>query len=112
VEDRNGVQGKTREIRLVKRSPMYWRVKFDHPPLNIFGPETIPQSNEIVTALETDESLRVVVFGSAVEGFFLTHYDFLSKPEDSTSLPPGPRGCSNCRTCSCASVVHPLYPSP
>jgi enoyl-CoA hydratase/carnithine racemase len=85
-------QGNTKQIRLAKRSPMYWRVTFDHPPLNIFGPETIPQLNEIVTALETDESLKVVVFDSAVEGFFLTHYDLLAKLEDSTNLPPGPTG--------------------
>jgi hypothetical protein len=35
---------------------------------------------------------KVVVFDSAVEGFFLTHYDFLAKTDDSTSLPPGPTG--------------------
>src|SRR5580704_5952510 len=92
MEHRNGVRENTKEIRLVKRSPMYWRVTFDHPPLNIFGPETIPELNEIVTAIETDKSLKVVVFDSAVEGFFLTHYDFLAKPEDSTDLPPGPTG--------------------
>jgi len=56
------------------------------------GPETIPQLNEIITELETDEQFKVVVFDSAVEGFFLTHYDFLAKPEDSASLPPGPTG--------------------
>jgi enoyl-CoA hydratase/carnithine racemase len=91
VEHRNGVQKSTRQIRLEKHSPMYWRVTFDHQPLNIFGPETIPELNEIVTGLETDKSLKVV-FDSAVEGFFLTHYDFLGKLEDSTSLPPGPTG--------------------
>jgi len=83
---------KTRQVRLARRSPGYWRVTFDIPPLNIFGPETIPQLNEIVTALETDEQVKVVVFDSAVEGFFLTHYDFLAKLEDSTKLPPGPTG--------------------
>ena len=82
MEHRNGMQRNTNQIRLVKCSPMYWRVTFDHPPLNIFGPETIPQLNEIVTALEIDESLKVVVFDSAVEGFFLTHYDFLARLED------------------------------
>jgi len=82
----------TREIRLVRRSPAYWRVTFDHPPLNIFGPETIPQLNEVITALETDEQVKVVVFDSSVDGFFLTHYDFLAKPEETTSLPPGPTG--------------------
>jgi enoyl-CoA hydratase/carnithine racemase len=82
----------TKRIRLTRRSPYYWRVTLDHPPLNIFGPETIPQLNEIVTALETDEDVTVVVFDSAIEGFFMTHYDFLAKPEDTTRLPPGPLG--------------------
>ena len=83
---------KTRQVRLARRSPSYRCVTFDIPPLNIFGPETIPQLNEIVTTLETDEQVKVVVFDSAVEGFFLTHYDFLAKIEDSISLPPGPTG--------------------
>jgi enoyl-CoA hydratase/carnithine racemase len=82
----------TKQIYLTRRSPHYWRVTFDHAPLNIFGPETIPQLNEIVTALETDDQVRVVVFDSAVRGFFLTHYDFLAKPIETTSLPPGPTG--------------------
>ena len=83
---------KAAEIRLARRSPTYWQVTFDHPPLNIFGPETIPQLNEIITALETDQHVKVVVFDSAVEGFFLTHYDFLARLEDLTGLPPGPTG--------------------
>jgi enoyl-CoA hydratase/carnithine racemase len=81
-----------RQIRLERRSSFYWRVTFDHPPLNIFGPETIPQLNEIITTLENDALVKVVVFDSAVEGFFLTHYDFLAKSEATTSLPPGPTG--------------------
>src|SRR5437762_6954902 len=82
----------TKQIHLTRRSPHYWRVTIDHPPLNVFGPETIPQLNEVITALETDEDVKVVIFDSAVEGFFLTHYDFLAKIEDTTSLPPGPTG--------------------
>ena len=58
------------------------RVTFDHPPLNIFGPESIPQLDGVVTALETDDKVKVVVFDSAVEGFFITHYDFLAKLEE------------------------------
>ena len=79
-------------IVLTRRSPAYWRVTLDHPPLNIFGPETIPQLDEIITALEVDEYLKVVVFDSAVEGFFMTHYDFLARPEDTIRLPTGPKG--------------------
>src|SRR5881296_3096067 len=82
----------TRQILLTRRSPAYWRVTFNHPPLNIFGPDAIPQLNEIITALETDAHVKVVVFDSAIQGFFLTHYDFLAKLEDTTGLPPGPTG--------------------
>jgi enoyl-CoA hydratase/carnithine racemase len=82
----------TKQILLTRRSPAYWRVTINHPPLNIFGPDTIPQLSEAITALETDKEVKVVVFDSAVEGFFLTHYDFLAKVEDTTSLPTGPLG--------------------
>jgi enoyl-CoA hydratase/carnithine racemase len=80
------------KIRLVRRSSEYWRVTFDLPPLNIFGPAHIPQLEAIVSALETDERVKVVVFDSAVEGFFLTHYDFLAKLEESTKFPTGATG--------------------
>jgi enoyl-CoA hydratase/carnithine racemase len=82
----------TEHVQLERRLPAYWRVTFDCPPLNIFGPESIPQLNEIITALETDEYVKVVVFDSAVEGFFLTHYDFLAPLEATTGMPPGPTG--------------------
>src|ERR1700679_820789 len=80
------------KIRLVRHSEEYWRVTFDLPPLNIFGPAHIPQLQEIVASLETDNRVKVVVFDSAVEGFFLTHYDFLAKLEDSTKYPSGATG--------------------
>jgi enoyl-CoA hydratase/carnithine racemase len=89
---KNDTDTDTKQIRLTRHSAQLWRVTFNHPPLNIFGPETIPQLNDIVTALETDKDVQVVVFESAVEGFFLTHYDFLAKLEDTTSLPTGPTG--------------------
>ncbi len=81
-----------KQIHLTRRSPHYWRVTIDHPPLNIFGPDTIPQLDEVITAIETDVDVKVVVFDSAVEGFFLTHYDFVAPVENTTRLPPGPTG--------------------
>jgi len=81
-----------KQIHLTRHSRNYWRVTIDHPPLNIFGPDTIPQLDEVITAIETDEDVKVVVFDSAVEGFFLTHYDFVAPVEDTTRLPPGPTG--------------------
>ena len=87
----------TREITLERRSPSYWRVTFDLPPLNIFGPREIPQLEAVVKSLESDDHVKVVVFESAIEGFFLTHYDFLAKPDEpaaerlgSTGLRPLP----------------------
>src|SRR6185295_11098110 len=82
----------SKQIHLTRRSPEYWRVTIDHPPLNIFGPNTIPQLDEVITAIETDEDVKVVVFDSAIEGFFLTHYDFVAPVENTTRLPPGPTG--------------------
>jgi enoyl-CoA hydratase/carnithine racemase len=56
------------------------------------GPEFVLKFREIMSAIETDENLRVVVFDSAVEGFFLNHSDFSVKMEELTSLPQGPTG--------------------
>ena len=92
ISARAGEVTTTKQIHLTQRSPNYWRVTIDHPPLNIFGPDTIPQLNEVITAIESNPDVKVVVFDSAVEGFFLTHYDFLAKLEDTTRLPPGPTG--------------------
>jgi enoyl-CoA hydratase/carnithine racemase len=92
MKNATGTATSTKRIELTRRSPQYWRVTLNHPPLNVFGPESIPQLNEIVTTLETDKEVKVVVFDSAVEGFFLTHYDFLAKIEDTTALPTGPTG--------------------
>jgi len=79
-------------IRLGQNSDAYWKVTIDLPPINIFGPANIPQLEEIVSKLESDDRVKVVVFDSAVDGFFLTHYDFLAKPEESAKFPVGRTG--------------------
>src|SRR4051812_42586598 len=56
------------------------------------GPEFVPQIREIVTELENDDDVKVVVFESAVGGFFLNHSDFLANFEDLTGIPQGPTG--------------------
>src|SRR5580693_2655794 len=81
-----------KQIRIQRRTPEYWQVTLDNPPFNIFGPETIPQLNEVITQLESDSRVRVVVFDSAVPGFFLTHYDFVPPLAATTDLASGPTG--------------------
>src|SRR6201989_271344 len=79
-------------IRVERRLPAYWRVTFDLPPVNICGPKDTLQLDEIITAIEKDEQVKVVVFDSAVDGFFITHYDFVAPLEESARIPPGPTG--------------------
>src|SRR5579862_6795296 len=83
---------KTTEICLAKRSPEYWQITFNNPPLNLFGPEMLPQVGEIITAIETDKQVKVVVFDSSVEGFFMIHLDFLANLDEMAHLPPGNTG--------------------
>ena len=54
--------------------------------------EARQQFRDIMNALETDAAVKVVIFESAVEGFFLNHSDFLAKLEDLTGIPQGPTG--------------------
>ena len=79
-------------IRVTRHSAAYWRVTVDIPPLNIFGPANIPQLEQAISSIEADSELKVVVFDSAVDGFFATHYDFLSPLEESTKFPAGRTG--------------------
>jgi enoyl-CoA hydratase/carnithine racemase len=83
---------KSTQIRLTRRSPAYWRVTIDNPPINVMGPEMVQEFQVIMDALEADEHVRVVVFDSAVDNYFLNHSDFTAKMEDLTSLPAGPTG--------------------
>src|SRR5580693_4482073 len=83
---------KPAQIRVARRSPAYWRVTFDNPPINVMGPEMVREFQEVIGALEADEHVRVVVFDSAVDNYFLNHSDFTTKLEDLTSMPAGPTG--------------------
>jgi enoyl-CoA hydratase/carnithine racemase len=80
------------QIRLTRSSAACWRITFDNPPLNVMGPQFVREFGEIVTAIETDRDVKVVVFDSAVEGFFLNHSDFLADMKELTSMPQGPTG--------------------
>ena len=81
-----------KQIRLTRRSTAYWRVTIDNPPINVMGPEMVREFQEVMDALQADEHVRVVVFDSAVEDYFLNHSDFTGKLEDLTSMPNGPTG--------------------
>jgi enoyl-CoA hydratase/carnithine racemase len=80
------------QIRLNRISKAYWRVTFDNPPLNVMGPQLVREFKPIISAMEADEDVRVLVFDSAVDGFFLNHSDFNADMKELTSMPQGPTG--------------------
>ena len=55
--------------------PGLWTITFNNPPINIFVPETIVELGAIMTDLEADRSVKVVVFQSANPDFFVAHLD-------------------------------------
>jgi enoyl-CoA hydratase/carnithine racemase len=80
------------QIRVTRSSSAYWRVTFDNPPLNVMGPQFVREMREIIAAVEADEGVKVLIFESAVDGFFLNHSDFYADMKDLTSMPQGPTG--------------------
>jgi enoyl-CoA hydratase/carnithine racemase len=80
------------QIRIDRASKAYWRITFENPPLNVMGPQFVREFRDIIASIEADAELKVVVFDSAVEGFFLNHSDFFTNFGDLTSIPQGPTG--------------------
>lgn len=82
----------TPQIRVTRRTPAYWRVTFDNAPLNVMGPQMVQEFTHLIDAIEADDDVRVVVFDSSVDGYFLNHSDFKARIEDMLALPPGRTG--------------------
>lgn len=55
--------------------PGRWTITFSNPPINMFVPETIVELGALMTELETDPFVKVVVFQSANPEFFTAHLD-------------------------------------
>ncbi|MGD0299555.1 MAG: enoyl-CoA hydratase/isomerase family protein [Bryobacteraceae bacterium] len=55
--------------------PGLWTITFSNPPINIFVPTTIVELGALMTDLEADQSVKVVVFQSANPDFFIAHLD-------------------------------------
>src|SRR5271165_951909 len=79
-------------VRIDHRSPSYWRVILDNPPINLFDPEMIAGLQALVEKLEQDNLVKVVVFESADPDFFIAHLDLARVGE--LPLEPGPTGLS------------------
>src|ERR1700684_3970620 len=55
--------------------PGRWTITFNNPPINMYIPATIVELGALMTDLEADPSVKVVVFQSANPDFFIAHLD-------------------------------------
>ncbi|GAS93558.1 enoyl-CoA hydratase [Mycolicibacterium canariasense] len=74
-------------LTLTAESPTFWRVTFDNPPVNVIGPDMISDLKTLLTELESNDTVNVVVFDSADEDFYLAHYDLAADPSVAEALP-------------------------
>src|SRR6187549_2729117 len=79
-------------LHLERRSPAYWRVTFEHPPINTITATTVAELAELVGLIEQQQELNVVVFDSANPDFYLAHYDIENDPSRTAALGVGPTG--------------------
>ena len=66
-------------VRIVEESPAFWRVVFDSPPFNVVDADVFQGLQDLLIRMETSETLRVVVFESAIADFYLSHFDLTGK---------------------------------
>jgi enoyl-CoA hydratase/carnithine racemase len=66
--------------------PGRWTVTFSNPPINMFLPTTIVELGALMTDLEADPSVKVVVFQSANPDFFIAHLDVAKAAERPEAL--------------------------
>jgi enoyl-CoA hydratase/carnithine racemase len=66
---------KPTQFTLTRTSPLLWRIAFKNPPVNAIGTAMISELKQLLTELEGNQTVNVVVFESEDPDFFLAHYD-------------------------------------
>ncbi len=75
---------------VTRSSPSLWRVTFHNPPINLIDPVMIVALHHLLTEIERDSQVAVVVFDSADPDFFLAHYDVVADASAFDALPAVP----------------------
>ena len=78
-------------VRLIEETPAYWKVVFDYPPFNILDATIFEGLQDLLVRMNTSQTLRVVVFESAIPDFYLAHLDLTGKTGNITTA-VGPSG--------------------
>src|ERR1700752_3085186 len=66
--------------------PGRWTITFSTPPINMFVPTTIVELGALMTELEANQSVKVIVFQSANPDFFIAHLDVAKAAERPETL--------------------------
>src|SRR5258708_12221973 len=80
-------------LRLVEETPAYGGFFFDSPPFNVMDGTMFQSLQDLLARMDASQTLRVVVFESAIPDFYLAHFDLTGKLGDVMSavaptLPP------------------------
>ncbi|MGD8166494.1 enoyl-CoA hydratase/isomerase family protein [Herbiconiux sp. P16] len=74
-------------LQLTVVSPTFWRVTFNNPPINVIGLEMMREVKQLLTELENNDTVNVVVFDSADPDFYIAHYDVAVDNGEAEALP-------------------------
>jgi enoyl-CoA hydratase/carnithine racemase len=69
------------QFNIDRTHPGRWTITFSNPPINMFLPTTIVELGALMTDLEADPSVKVVVFQSANPDFYIAHLDVAKAAE-------------------------------
>ena len=64
-----------KRLNVVEENKGYWRVIINNPPFNNWDPYLFAELNVLMDDMEKNKELKVVVFESANEDFFIDHHD-------------------------------------
>ncbi len=74
------------QFSIDRTHPGRWTITFSNPPINMFLPSTVVELGSIMADLETDTSVKVVVFQTANPDFFVAHLDVAKAAERPEAL--------------------------
>jgi enoyl-CoA hydratase/carnithine racemase len=74
------------QLNIDRTRPGRWTITFSNPPINMFIPTTIAELRTLMTDLESDPSVKVVVFNSSNPHFFVAHLDVAKAAERPETL--------------------------
>src|ERR1700726_4350844 len=81
----------TSPLRVVEETPAYWRVVFEYPPFNVMDGTMFQSLQDLLARMDASQTLRVVVFESAIPDFYLARFDLTGKTGNITTA-VGPSG--------------------